>query len=168
MIHTSVTSWERSVRDEMDQILRSKAFTRAHRSQLLLRYIVERTMVEPEWPVKEYSIALEVFGRDASYDPSVDATVRVEAGRLRTRLREYYADEGRESPVLIEVPKGGYRAVIQPREAGEEVAVAKPVAEDAGFGARETAASRSTLRLRWIVLLAFLVGMLVGYAAALH
>lgn len=158
-IHTSVTSWERSVHNEMDQILRSKAFTRAHRSQLLLRYIVERSMVEPEWPVKEYSIALEVFGRDASYDPSVDATVRVEAGRLRTRLREYYADEGRESPVLIEVPKGGYRAVIHARRALADAPVMDPPT-------MRPDSNRDTTRwVRWIVLLAFLMGVLVGYAA---
>ena len=57
------------------------------------------------------------FERNVSYDPSINATVRVEAGRLRSRLRDYYADEGRNDPVVIDVPKGGYRATFTGRSA---------------------------------------------------
>ena len=62
--------------------------------------------------MKEYTIALEVFDRSADYDPAVDATVRVEAGRLRSRLREYYAEEGVADRLIFSLPKGGYRVVL--------------------------------------------------------
>ena len=65
--------------------------------------------------LKEYAIAVEVFERDASYDPAIDATVRVEAGRLRSRLREYYAEQGKNDTLVIDMPKGGYRATVTVR-----------------------------------------------------
>ena len=55
--------------------------------------------------------------RGADYDPEVDATVRVEASRLRYRLREYYATAGQDDPIFIDVPKGGYGAVFVSRGA---------------------------------------------------
>ena len=55
---------------------------------------------------------MEVFGRSAEYDPKIDSAVRVEMGRLRSRLVEYYAQDGSNDPVRIEIPKGGYEAVF--------------------------------------------------------
>ena len=60
-------------------------------------------------------IAVEVFGRDAGYDPKIDGIVRTEAMRLRTRVDKYYANEGSLDPVVIELPKGGYRPVLRQR-----------------------------------------------------
>lgn len=102
-------------RRQTERIVRSQIFTKAKRSQTLLRYLVDATLADPPQVVKEYTIATEVFDRDNSYDPAIDATVRVEAGRLRSRLREYYADEGREDTMLIELPRGGYRVVLTER-----------------------------------------------------
>ncbi|MGH9518127.1 MAG: tetratricopeptide repeat protein, partial [Terriglobales bacterium] len=72
--------------------------------------MVEKSILGPI--PKEYEIAIEVFERSADYDPTVDATVRVEASRLRSRLREYYATQGRHDPILFDLPKGGYSAVF--------------------------------------------------------
>ena len=58
--------------------------------------------------LKEYQIATEVLGRPAGFDPQSDSTVRVQAGRLRVKLAEYYAQEGTDDPILVEVPKGSY------------------------------------------------------------
>lgn len=130
-------------------ILSSRAFAGAHRSQLFLRYIVDHALNHPGDPLKEYSIALDVFDRDPSYDPAVDATVRVEAGRLRSRLRDYYASEGCTDPLVIEIPKGSYRALIHPRAQtpSPPPALARP-------------------RRSWAVPLAFLIGALFGYRAS--
>lgn len=148
---------------ELNRVLDSPGFSSARRSRRLLRYLVEQSLADPGVQVKEYSIALDVFERDASYDPSVDATVRVEAGRLRSRLRDYYAEEGRADSVVIEVPKGGYRTFIHPRQppADRTVEPARPADRRTS-----TAESHPVLRLRWVVLLAFLLGMLLGYAVA--
>jgi hypothetical protein len=82
----------------------------SNRSQRFLRYVVEHSLDEADECLKEYVIAVDVFERDASCDPAVDATVRVEAGRLRSRLRDYYADAGRDDLLIIDVPRGAYRA----------------------------------------------------------
>jgi len=103
------------IRSQLERIIASKPFLNSNRSQRFLRYVVEGSLRDGADPLKEYAIAVEVFARDASYDPAIDATVRVEAGRLRTRLRDYYADEGRNDPVVIDVPKGGYRATFTER-----------------------------------------------------
>jgi hypothetical protein len=89
------TTDAKAVELELERILRSRIFASSRRSQRFLRYVVERSIGDGSEPIKEYAIALDVFERDASYDPLIDATVRVEAGRLRSRLREYYADEGK-------------------------------------------------------------------------
>jgi TolB-like protein/Tfp pilus assembly protein PilF len=92
----------------LNRVLASKVFERAQRGRMLLQYLVHAASATPPVAVKEYTIAIEVFDRNASYDPAVDATVRVEASRVRSRLREYYQEEGRGDPWQIELPKGGY------------------------------------------------------------
>jgi hypothetical protein len=74
----------------------------------LLRYLAEHSLDHPGVALKEYQIATEVLGRPAGFDPQSDSTVRVQAGRLRVKLAEYYAHEGPDDPVLVEVPKGSY------------------------------------------------------------
>src|SRR5882672_6169944 len=74
----------------------------------LLRYLAEQTIEHPGSGVKEYQIATEVFGRPGDFDPHLDSTVRVQAGRLRVKLAEYYSGEGAEDTVVVEVPKGAY------------------------------------------------------------
>jgi TolB-like protein len=103
-----------AVRQQVERILASKIFLKAQRSQAFLRYAVERSIAGAA--PKEYEIAVDVLGRSGSYDPAVDATVRVEAGRLRGRLREYYATEGKADPLFIEIPKGGYAVTFKSRE----------------------------------------------------
>jgi adenylate cyclase len=56
---------------------------------------------------------VEVFDRDQRFDPAIDSIVRVEAGRLRSKLREYYGEFGQDDPVVIELPKGTYAVAIQ-------------------------------------------------------
>jgi hypothetical protein len=57
---------------------------------------------------KEYQIATEVFGRQKDFNPHVDSMVRVQAGRLRAKLSEYYASEGADDQIILEMPKGSY------------------------------------------------------------
>jgi hypothetical protein len=74
----------------------------------LLRYLAEHSLGDHPSAVKEYQIATEVFGRAAHFDPQADSTVRVQAGRLRSKLTEYYGSEGAEDPIVVELPKGSY------------------------------------------------------------
>jgi adenylate cyclase len=99
------------VRAELERILASRCFEQAARSSSFLRFVVEQTLAGQGDRLKGYTIAVEVFGRPAEFDAQTDPLVRVEAGRLRRRLLEYYADEGRDDPVRIELPRGSYSVV---------------------------------------------------------
>jgi TolB-like protein/Flp pilus assembly protein TadD len=112
---TSVSPTMEEIRAQLACILASRIFAGAQRGQRFLTYVVEKSFDPGSDALKEYTIAVDVFERDASYDSSIDATVRVEAGRLRSRLHEYYAEDGKHDPLIIDVPKGGYRAVFTKR-----------------------------------------------------
>jgi eukaryotic-like serine/threonine-protein kinase len=105
------------VRAQLDRILASESFTQAERSGRFLRFVVERTLEGRAADIKEYVIAVEVLGRDASFDPRSDPIVRVEAGRLRTRLNSYYTGKGGNDSVLIGLPKGSYVPEFSERQA---------------------------------------------------
>ncbi len=98
------------IRDALSRVLASSWFVSSERSSDFLRYVVEHALDHSADPIKEYSIGLEVFDRGPSFDPRTDTIVRVQAGRLRQRLAQYYAAEGRGDPVVIEIPKGSYAA----------------------------------------------------------
>jgi hypothetical protein len=74
----------------------------------LLRYLAKHALDHPGTPIKEYQIATEVFGRSDDFDPQLDSMVRVQAGRLRAKLAEYYSANGADDPVVVELPKGTY------------------------------------------------------------
>ncbi|MBZ5562571.1 MAG: hypothetical protein LAP13_09125 [Acidobacteriia bacterium] len=95
-----------AVRAHLDHVLASSAFRGTKRSQEFLRYVVEKKLVGRAEELKERSIALEVFHRPSSYDPSVDSIVRVNANDIRKRLAEYYVDS--DSEIRIQLPPGSY------------------------------------------------------------
>jgi hypothetical protein len=74
----------------------------------LLRYLADYAIKHPGVALKEYQIATEVFGRPAGFDPHLDSLVRVQAGRLRAKIAEYYASEGGNDPLIVELRKGAY------------------------------------------------------------
>src|SRR3989442_213167 len=80
-----------------------------------LRFTVERAVCGQPDQLKEYVIGVEVFDRNASYDPRVDPIVRVEARRLRSKLKSYYDTEGSDDELIIEFPKGTYAPVFRSR-----------------------------------------------------
>lgn len=96
------------VRDALERILQSRCFQQAGRASEFLRFVVEQTLAGSGQRLKGYTIGVEVFGRPADFDAQSDALVRVEAGRLRRRLVEYYASEGADDPVRIDLPRGSY------------------------------------------------------------
>src|SRR5882724_9796717 len=81
----------------------------------LLRYLAKQAVEHPGVPVKEYQIATEVFGRQPDFDPQLDSMVRVQAGRLRSKLAEYYSTEGASDRFVVEVPKGSYTVAFHER-----------------------------------------------------
>jgi hypothetical protein len=123
----------------------------------LLRYLGKQAVDHPGVPVKEYQIATEVFGRQADFDPQLDSMVRVQAGRLRGKLAEYYNTIGANDQLIIEVPKGSYAISVHKR-AGSVTASGNGTAHYAQSGVsdlpRQPAARSSVVRALSIALLA--------------
>lgn len=114
-VRESIHPTEPAVRDQLERILASAHFSAAEGARRLLRFLVETAFAGRSQPLKEYTIAVEVLGRDPSFDPKINPAVRVEASRLRQRLERYYLTVGREDPVLIELPRGTYTPTFLPQ-----------------------------------------------------
>src|SRR5579871_2415248 len=102
-----------TARGELERVLASAGFVRNERLCRSLRFVVERHLEGRSQEIKESTIAVEVFGRIPDYDPKRDPIVRTEASRLRARLSQYYMEEGKSDPLIIELPRGGYVPVFR-------------------------------------------------------
>jgi TolB-like protein len=96
------------IRVSVANMLDSVLFSGSPRQQRFLEYLVANSLAGDAERLKGYTIAVEVFDRKDDFDPSLDAIVRVEATRLRNKLREYYDTLGKQDQVRIEFPKGTY------------------------------------------------------------
>ncbi len=103
-----------AIRAQVERILASEAFTHSERLSRFLRFTVEQAIQGRGETIKEYPVGVEVFDRGESYDPRTDPIVRVEAGRLRSKLREYYDTRGRDDPIRIGFQKGSYIPTFAP------------------------------------------------------
>jgi hypothetical protein len=124
---TSTGEFEQE-RSELETILSSGIFNRAPNLALLLNYVCAKYFEHVAEQIKEYNIAVEALGRPPEFDPRSDSIVRVEAHRLRKRLKQYYEAEGAGHLVQIEIPAGQYaprfqfQSPAQPEEpAGQEL-----------------------------------------------
>ena len=93
---------------QLDRIGSSATFQQVDRLKRFLSFVVGEAVEGRGNQLKEYVIGVQVFDKDTSFDPRTDPIVRVQARRLRARLTKYYAEEGMNDSVLIELPKGGY------------------------------------------------------------
>src|ERR1035438_9916013 len=93
---------------QVDRLINSHSLRGSEALCKLLRYLADRALDHPGVALKEYQIAIEVLGRSSDFDPQSDSSVRVQAGRLRVKLEEYYAGEGQHDSVIVELPKGSY------------------------------------------------------------
>jgi TolB-like protein/Flp pilus assembly protein TadD len=108
---------DEQVRQQLDRILNSKTFQHVQRLKRFMSFVVLETKAGRGDQLKEFVVGVQVFDKEASFDPRNDPIVRVQARRLRTRLAAYYAEEGQNDEILIELPKGGYAVVFKRREA---------------------------------------------------
>lgn len=132
-----------AVREALERLVASETFGRSDRARKLLRYLVERDLAGEAERLKGFAIAVDVFGKDAEFDSATDAVVRVQAGRLRELLAQYYAVEGTADPIRITIPRGSYVPAYEvvaeslpdapvPGEREEDSAIAAPAAVEAG------------------------------------
>src|SRR5688572_24057144 len=105
------------VRSQLERMVASQPFAAAPRLRRFLRYVVDRVLAGEGGELKEYTIGVDVFERGPEYDPRIDSIVRVEAGRLRAKVDEYYSGEGAGDRVIVRIPRGGYVPLFEIREA---------------------------------------------------
>ncbi|MGD1091896.1 MAG: hypothetical protein ABSB35_07860 [Bryobacteraceae bacterium] len=110
-----MTPVEESTRAQIDRILASEVFSSADGLRRLLSFLADKSLSGEANELKEYSIGVDAFGKPSTYDPRHDSTVRIQVGRLRQKLAEYYQTEGTGDPIVVKLPKGRYKLHWQPR-----------------------------------------------------
>jgi len=144
-------------RAELDAVLQSDLFVRSPALAHLLSYLCEKMLAGESDQIKEYSLAVDVFGRPDTFDQDADSIVRVQVNRLRKRLAEFYNGEGAGHRLHISIPVGHYVPVFQ--ETTEDTA---PADEGQGITkAGPPSRPMPPLRVRWIWLLLGPLGLLL-------
>ena len=127
MTAISLSCWgesdQKAIREQLVRILNSGPFHQSQRRQRFLEYLVNETLAGRGERLKAYNVALEVFERPESFDPVTDPLVRIEAARLREKLREYYGTDGQDDVIHIDLPKGTYAPLIEFQEGGQQVKI---------------------------------------------
>src|SRR5437868_14336635 len=117
------------VQRHLEKVLVSAEMCRSKKLCQFLRFTVEEVLRGHGSELKEYAIAVGVFKRNREFDPGADPIVRVQARRLRSKLEQYYQTEGRDDPIQIEYPVGGYAPICPrrtPREASPRPLIPAP------------------------------------------
>src|SRR5262249_17413395 len=113
--------------------LATPPFQRSPRQSAFLRFVVEKALAGEADQIKEYEIAVQVYGRSPDHSTRVDPIVRVEAARLRSKLLEYYAGAGAGELMRISLPKGSYVPEFTLAEAGPAALSAPPERQRVSF-----------------------------------
>ena len=111
---------------QVQRILQSKAFRTSEVQRNLLCYLVEKSISGNADALKEYAVGLDVFSKPVTYDPRQESTVRMHVARLRQKLAEYYRSEGAEDPIIVDLPKGGFKVTFEPRPADPQPVFTAP------------------------------------------
>jgi len=141
--------------DQLNRILSSTAFSGSERHRRFLRFVVEQALKGETDKLNEFVLGFEVFDKNANFDPRIDSIVRVEARRLRERLKKYYQDEGAHDPLTITIrPRSFVPEFEEPAAAG--------AAEATGW--RTWIPSHKTLAIAVVALLLGAAGGAVLYS----
>lgn len=110
-------------RAQVERILQSKVFRTSEVLRHLFGYLAEKSLDGTADSLKEYTIGLDALGKPASFDPRQESVVRMHTARLRQKLAEYYRTEGVDDPIIVDMPKGGFKVTFGPRPA---IAISAP------------------------------------------
>ena len=174
----SPTCWsevdQKAVREQLVRILTSGPFRQSGRRQRFLEYLVNETLAGRGERLKGYSLALAVFDRPETFDPTTDPLVRVEAARLREKLREYYGTDGQDDLIHIGLPKGTYTPQIefrQPATPGtrldrpDATTPDRPLDPSQGSVASQPRARKTSFGVLAASIIAVLLVLLAGFSA---
>jgi len=136
-------------RAQVERILQSRILRASEVLRHLFAYLAEKSLDGTADSLKEYTIGLDALGKPASFDPRQESVVRMHTARLRQKLAEYYRTEGADDPIVVDMPKGGFRVTFEPR-----LRMAPPAPVQAPIGIRHP---QQGWRRREIVLVGALV-----------
>jgi eukaryotic-like serine/threonine-protein kinase len=154
------------IRAELQKVLASVELVHCPQLQRFLNFVVEEELAGRGGQLKEYVLAVGVFGRPADFDPRLDSLVRVEARRLRAALEKYYADEGHHDPIVIDLQKGAYLPSFRRsvESEGARVVLSGPEKETRANSISVLAKPLQESR-KWLIILGVVLGVL-GIAVA--
>ena len=157
-----------AILEQLERLLGNPHFSHSRRFPSFLRFVVERTLSGEHDVLKERTLGIEIFGRDADYDTASDPIVRVTAGEIRKRIAQYYLEPGHESEMRISLPLGSYVPQFHGPTPEGETALAMSSPAGTGIDDRLLVARvRTPARFRLTVVLGFLVAVLLGAAGVL-
>src|SRR6202041_1002060 len=121
----------KAIHEQLERLLSNSHFKQSRRFPSFLRFIVDRTLLGQTDMLKERTLGIEIFGREADYDTASDPIVRVTATEIRKRIAQYYQEPGHETELRLSLPAGSYIPQFHwPQAAKEtshtEIVVASP------------------------------------------
>jgi hypothetical protein len=111
---------------EIERILDSDTFRNSDALKRLLRFLADKMLSGEADQLKEYSVGIDALGKPPTYDPRRDSTVRIQVGRLRQKLSDYYDSEGAEDPVIVDLPKGHFKLICEARPVESSAVILDP------------------------------------------
>jgi hypothetical protein len=157
------------VNAQVERILHSEDFRSSEVLRRLLKFLAEKSISGEADELKEYVVAIDGLGKPSSYDPRHNSAVRIQVGRLRQKLADYYRGEGQQDPIIIDVPKGRFKLRFENRISVEipqsglfsDVAVEETTSVEALQTKPRKYAPRFLLRVFWVIFIGLIC--LVGY-----
>jgi hypothetical protein len=97
-----------AIEQQVERLLQNPYFSHSRRFPMFLRFVVRHTLAGQADAVKERTLGIEIFGRNADYDTSSDPIVRVTAAEIRKRIAQYYQEPGHDVEIRVSLPAGSY------------------------------------------------------------
>ena len=157
---------------EVDIIIKSHSLRGSESLCRLLQYLAKQSIEHPDAPLKEYQIATEVYGRHADFDPQSDSTIRVQVGRLRLKLAEYYAGDGATDHIVVRIPKGSYHLTFEARSVEAQPVVSSTAPQTVPLREAPASVVVEVVPARWriagVLLLVALIVSLIALGSVLR
>jgi hypothetical protein len=150
-------------RAELQSVLGSQLFARSPTLAQLLTYLCEKMFAHQTDQIKEYSVALEVFGRHETFDQDSDSIVRVQVNRLRKRLAEYYAGEGATHELRLTIPVGHYVPVFEKLQPNAHANIAQATDNASAQKAGWWTLSRIWILVGTTIVLGLIAAVVIGF-----
>ena len=115
-LSTTDPALDQRVLAQVDCILHSETLRGSEVLRRLLRFLADKTLSGEADGLKEYTVAIDALQKPSTYDPKHESTVRIQVSRLRNKLGEYYRGEGKDDPVIVELPKGRFKLTFEVRQ----------------------------------------------------